>query len=70
VTFEDALARLEAIVQELERSDVALDDALRLFEEGVGHVRTAGETLRGVDAQVQLLTEAADGAFRLESFEA
>jgi len=41
VTFESSLARLEAIVTELNRDDVSLDRALTLFEEGIGHLKTA-----------------------------
>jgi exodeoxyribonuclease VII small subunit len=63
VTFEQSLARLEEIVRDLERSDLDLDQALRLFEEGIGHLRTAGESLKAVDARVQQLVEAADGSF-------
>lgn len=32
--FEQKLARLEAIVKQLEGGDVALDDAVKLFQEG------------------------------------
>jgi exodeoxyribonuclease VII small subunit len=63
VTFEHSLARLEEIVRDLERNDLTLDQALRLFEEGITHLRTAGESLRTVDARVQQLVEAADGSF-------
>jgi len=68
VTFEQSLARLEEIVRELERTDVDLDSALRLFEEGIGHLRAAGAALQAVDARVQQLVEAADGAFTLADF--
>ncbi len=63
MTFEHSLARLEEIVRDLERNDLTLDQALRLFEEGIAHLRTAGESLRTVDARVQQLVEAADGSF-------
>jgi exodeoxyribonuclease VII small subunit len=63
MTFEQTLTRLEDIVRELERSDVDLDRALTLFEEGIGHLRTAGLSLQTVDARVQQLVEAADGSF-------
>ncbi len=33
--FEDALARLETIVNELEKGDLPLNDSLRIFEEGI-----------------------------------
>ncbi len=63
MTFEETVNRLEDIVRELERSDVDLDRALALFEEGIGHLRTAGQSLQAVDARVQQLVEAADGSF-------
>ncbi|MFR2333574.1 MAG: exodeoxyribonuclease VII small subunit [Flavonifractor plautii] len=34
VTFEQAMARLEEIVKQLEQGDASLEDALTLFEEG------------------------------------
>jgi exodeoxyribonuclease VII small subunit len=64
--FEETLSRLEAIVRELERDDVALDAALRLFEEGIGHVRTATASLDRAEAQVGQLIEAVDGALAVQ----
>ena len=63
MTFEQTLQRLEEIVRDLERTDLDLDRALALFEEGIGHLRTAGAALQQVDARVQQLMEAADGTF-------
>jgi exodeoxyribonuclease VII small subunit len=63
VTFEQSLHRLEDIVRELERTDLDLDRALALFEEGIGHLRSASQALQQVDARVQQLVEAADGSF-------
>jgi exodeoxyribonuclease VII small subunit len=68
MTFEQTLQRLEEIVRELERSDLDLDTALKLFEEGVGHLRSAGQSLQRVDARVQQLVEAADGSFSVSEF--
>jgi exodeoxyribonuclease VII small subunit len=63
MTFEQSLARLEEIVRDLERNDLDLEQALRLFEEGIAHLRSAGTALKAVDARVQQLVEAADGSF-------
>lgn len=68
MTFEQSLARLEEIVRDLERSDLDLDQALTLFEEGIGHLRTANVALKAVDARVQQLVEAADGSFSVVEF--
>jgi exodeoxyribonuclease VII small subunit len=66
MTFESDLTRLEAIVAELERSDLPLDRALQLFEEGVARVRSASDQLSRAEGQVQQLLEQADGTFRLD----
>lgn len=68
MTFEQTLNRLEEIVRDLERSDLDLDRALALFEEGIGHLRTAGQSLQVVDARVKQLVEAADGTLSVAEF--
>ena len=62
-TIEQRLARLEAIVAELESEPLELAQALALFEEGVSCLREAAGTLSEAEARVQKLTELADGAF-------
>ncbi|MFZ5479698.1 MAG: exodeoxyribonuclease VII small subunit [Myxococcota bacterium] len=59
-SFEAALAELEARVQRLERGEIALDDALRLFEEGVALVRECHEKLDAADARIVALTGTPD----------
>lgn len=39
LTFEEALERLETIVQQLEDGELGLDGALAAYEEGVGHLK-------------------------------
>ena len=68
MTFEESLARLESIVDELDGDDLALDQALQLFEEGVERLRTATALLATAEAQVKLLVEQADGILALEPF--
>ena len=63
MSFDQSLTRLEEIVRELERNDVDLEQALRLFEDGITHLRSAGAALKMIDARVQQLVEAADGSF-------
>jgi len=67
-TLETRLSRLEAIVAALESDDIELERALELFEEGVGHVRSAEELLRGAELRVEeLLGEA--GSTEVRPFE-
>lgn len=63
MTFESNIARLEEIVGALESDELALDEALRLFEEGVARLRDAGVVLGEVERAVQTLVEQADGTF-------
>jgi exodeoxyribonuclease VII small subunit len=66
VTFEDDLARLELIVRSLEQEQLPLADALRLFEEGVGRLRSASAALTDAEGRVRELVEDADGTLRVE----
>ena len=60
--LEPRLVRLEAIVRELEGSNLELDDALRLFAEGVEHLRTAEALLEDAEIKVEeLIGAAAEG---------
>ena len=65
MTFEESMARLDAIVRELDSDALDLDRALRLFEEGVERLRTASAELSRAEAQVKLLVEQSDGSFEL-----
>lgn len=66
MTFEENLARLEAIVHELEAEGMDLDRALRLFEEGVERLRDASGSLASAEGRVRELVEQAEGTFTLE----
>ena len=68
MTFEARLARLEAIVGELEGDSVELARALSLFEEGVECLRLASDELAQTEAQVKALVERLDGSFDLPEF--
>jgi exodeoxyribonuclease VII small subunit len=60
-TFEETLAKLEAVVAELERGDLPLEEALRAFEEGVRLARVCAARLEDAEQRVRLLTRAPDG---------
>lgn len=53
MTFEEKLAKLSQIVERLEQgNDLPLEDSLKLFEEGIGLVRTCRETLENAEQRV------------------
>ena len=59
-SLEERLRRLEEILSRLEDDDVPLEEALQLFEEGVGHVRDAERVLAQTELKVQELLENGD----------
>jgi exodeoxyribonuclease VII small subunit len=65
-TFETNMQRLEQIVRALERGDVALEESLKLFQEGTSLVRDCGKLLDDAQLQVQKVLTAADGTPVLE----
>jgi exodeoxyribonuclease VII small subunit len=62
VSFEEDLARLDAIARALESDRLPLDEALRLFEEGVARLRSAASALEAVEGRVQRLVAESGGA--------
>jgi exodeoxyribonuclease VII small subunit len=67
--FEEALRRLETIVERLESGDLALEESLRLFEEGVVLTRLCAGRLDEAQRRIEALTKTEDG-LRLLPFEA
>ena len=55
--LDQALARLEQIVSRLEREDLELEDALKLFEEGIAHVRAAQKVIGDAQLRIERLIE-------------
>ena len=54
-SFEEAIARLEAIVAQLEKGECGLDQSLKLFEEGAGLAGRCQELLDQAEQKVNLL---------------
>jgi exodeoxyribonuclease VII small subunit len=67
VKFEQAMARLETIVTELEKGDLSLDDSLRIFEEGIKLSKTCLKMLDDAERKVEILVQDKDGRKRLRA---
>ena len=68
--FERSLARLEEVVRKLESPQLSLDEAMKLFEEGVGLSRECQKQLEEAEGKVEILLKKADGKMAAEPFEA
>ena len=65
--FEDAMARLETIVSELEKGDLPLDQSLKIFEEGIKLSKTCLKMLDEAERKVEILVQDKDGKKRLRA---
>lgn len=69
-SFEDAITRLSAIVEQLERGDLPLGESIKLFEEGVSLVRRSQAELDSAEKRIEeLLAVDGQGNPRTEPFE-
>ena len=68
-TFEQSMARLEQIVRAMERGDVALEESLKLFQEGTELVRSCQKLLEDAQLQVKIIMTAPDGTPVEEEFQ-
>ncbi len=60
--FDDILARLRALVERLECGNLALEDGLRFFEEGMELCRQGATLLDKAEKRVEVLLANAGGA--------
>lgn len=67
--FENALKELEQIVEQLEDSELPLDDALKLFERGIKLSQFCSAKLDDAEQKVELLIKGANGALSPIPFE-
>ena len=67
VKFEDALKRLEKIVESLEGGEAPLEESLSLYEEGISLFRQCSSKLEEAKKKVEILTKSG-GKLKPEPF--
>jgi exodeoxyribonuclease VII small subunit len=71
--FEERLERLEALGEEIRKTDIPLDQALKAFEEGIRLARTLENDLEKIESRIEILMNSAeapaDESPELELFE-
>lgn len=68
-SFEKNLERLDAIVQQLEDTELPLEKALQLYEEGMKLSEVCHKQLEEAEGRVQILTKKSGGKVVAEPFE-
>ena len=59
ITFEDAMTRLEEIVERLETEEVPLEEAVKLYQEGLSLSAICKEKLAAAEGSIVLLRKEA-----------
>ncbi|MCO4797646.1 MAG: exodeoxyribonuclease VII small subunit [Colwelliaceae bacterium] len=67
LTFEDSLDELEQIVQNLEKGELNLEDAMAMFERGLNLSQVSQEKLKDAEQKVQILMDT-KGLTQLENY--
>jgi len=68
LTFEQALAKLEAIVQSIEQGKIGLQESIQQYEEGMKLIRKCRSILTDAEQKIQKLQLAAGGEMSAEPF--
>jgi exodeoxyribonuclease VII small subunit len=68
--FEDALKKLEKIVEKLERGSLPLEEAMEAFAEGVRLVKYCSQKLDEAENRVQMLVKSGPEEWTTAAFEA
>lgn len=68
MSFEEAMAELEEIVEKLEKGELTLDQSLEYFKKGVELSKYCNNRLEEVERQITLLIEGQDGELVEENY--
>lgn len=61
ITYEQAAAELESVVELLESGELTLEDSIRMFEKGIELVRFCNKKLDEIEKRITILIEGKDG---------
>ena len=70
VKFEDTLKGLEDIVEQLEKGDLSLDEALSKYENGIKLYKQCVSMLEDAEKKIKILVKDGNGVLRSKDFEA
>ena len=67
LTFEQALAKLEEIVQQIEQGQVSLEESISKYAEGTSLIRQCRTILESAEKKIQVLSQNNQGELSAES---
>ena len=69
LSFENALAKLETIVESMESGEVPLAELLAKFEDGTKLLKVCESRLKDAELKIEQLKKQKDGTVTFEKFE-
>ncbi len=66
--FEEALSKLEKIVNDMEKGDLSLDEALKKYEEGIKLTRLCTKMLEDAKKKIEIVAKGEGGEVKLKPF--
>ena len=67
-TFEQAVSRLEEIIDIIQNNETTLDESVKLYKEGIDLSVFCGNQLKKTEQEISILKESADKIFNEEPF--
>ena len=64
-SFEDSLQQLNEAVRRLENGDLALEEALQAFEEGIRHSRDCHRLLQKAEERIEMILKNEHGEYEV-----
>jgi len=68
LNFEEAMTKLENIVEELESGELSLEDSVKSFEKGIELSKLCKKKLESAENRVKKIVEKTGGEFDLVAF--
>jgi len=69
LTFEEAIKKLESIVDELQEGELSLEKAIKKYEEGMKLAKFCKDELNKAEKKVQVITKTKTGNFSLSTLD-
>ena len=67
-SFEEALARLEVIAEQIEQGKIGLEESITQYEQGMALVKQCRDILSKAEHKIQKLQQRADGSLEARAF--
>ena len=69
INYEEAITKLENIIEQLEDASTPIDHSIKLYKEGIDLAKFCSDKLTSLEGEVAILKKTSDGLFKKEIFQ-